>query len=181
MRKTVSICVTFCLALALGACAAEPAGTTLAAFEEQDRASAKAAYQAMSDAEKVALWREHFARETGATRFPPAQAAVIADTVANLPALVAAFDGTRAAQAEAAFTQEQMAKLFELPGRWPGDEVRLAAAAESCDTRWCLCGLPPQPPGLVCNGAHCSSTNGGCGWFGQQSCTRQCYIADELD
>lgn len=186
-RSPLASVLALAAVASLAACAEPPAdpppGTSLAAFESADRASAKLDYQSKTDAEKVALWREHFARETAATRFPAAQAAIIADTVAALPSLVTTFDATLAARAEAAFSTDQLAVLFELPGRWPGDAIhqRAALAADSCDTRWCLCGLPPQPPGLVCNGAHCSSTSSGCGWFGQQSCTRECYIDDSYE
>lgn len=185
MRATLSISLS--LAVALGACTELPApdpSTPLAAFERTDRATARLEFQRKTDAQKVTLWREHFERETAATPFTAAQAAILAEAVADLPRLVRGFDAALAARAEAAFSEVELARLFELPGRWAADEMnevhqgRAGLVAEGCDARWCVCGLPPQPAGLVCDGANCSATSSGCGWFGQQSCTRECYIAE---
>lgn len=184
MRITLAIS-TFAAIMLSGCLEPDAAATTdpsaLAAFEQQGHTLARRQYQDLPAPARVVLWRTHLARELVGEPLTKAQAAIVAEVQARLPELVVRFDPALAARAEAAFTPDQLGAWFELPGRWDVEPAGLIAPGDyDCDTRWCTTCLAPQPPDTHCGGEFCTATSSGCGWFGQQSCTRTCHRDEEL-
>lgn len=181
MRPT--ILMSFLATAALAGCldadlppSTDPAA--LAAFEQLGHATAHRAYATLTPATRVTLWRTHLTRELAGERLTPTQAAIVAEVQARLPDLIEHYDAALAARAEAAFSADQLGAWFELPGRWDASVALVAPGGNDCDTRWCTTCLPPQPVGTHCGPEDCDATSSGCGWFGQQSCTRTCHLDD---
>lgn len=186
----ISLSASIALASLAAACADAPPApaadpAALASFEQLGHRAARQVYPSLSTAQRVVLWKTHLARELDGVRLTPAQAAIVAEVQARLPELIERHDPALAARAEVAFSMDQLGAWFELPGRWELEvggrgEVAGLVAENECDTRWCTTCLPPQPPGTHCGGEYCTASSSGCGWFGQQSCTRQCHLDDEI-